>query len=260
MKFLLTACLATALSWSAVGQPPAKIDVSQFPATMVDDVVVPVPSEIFSVLDKLGSPNWQAQLRQDSSDQLGNRAHIALLLGATVAEGFIAVQAQNPEKVKEIGKNVLKYSEAIGVRDAVIQHSNSIIEAADKRDWNRVRSELDRAQQNVRQAMAELRDEQLAQLVSLGGWLRGTEVLTAIVRDDYSKDGADLLHQPKLVSYFEEQLKNMPPGFARDPVVKKIQTVLSKITPLVSVDTISLESVKEIHGMTAEIIVLIMKP
>ena len=30
-----------------------------FPGYVVDDVVVPVPSEIFAVLDKLGEPNWR---------------------------------------------------------------------------------------------------------------------------------------------------------------------------------------------------------
>jgi len=227
---------------------------------MVDDVVVPVPSEIFAVLDKLGSPNWHAQLGDETVETKGTRPHqIALLLGCVVAEGFIAVQAQDTTKVKEIGKDVLKLSEAIGVRDAVIEHCNSIIEGADKRQWDRVRSELDRAQQNVRQAMVELRDEDLAQLVSLGGWLRGTEVLTAIVGSDYSKDGADLLHQPKLVEYFENQLDKMGSRITGDKTVQMIQTDLKKIQPMVVVDVISLESVKEIHAMTKAIVDRIMK-
>jgi len=264
---LLTTFLCSALlagpaliqSQAQSGGPPAKIDVSQFPATMVEDVVVPVPSEIFAVLDKLGSPNWHAQLGEETVETKGTRPQIALLLGCVVAEGFIAVQAQDTAKVKEIGKDVLKLSEAIGVRDAVIEHCNSIIEGADKRQWNRVRSELDRAQQNVRQAMVELRDEELAQLVSLGGWLRGTEVLTAIVGSDYSKDGADLLHQPKLVEYFENQLGNMGPRIMSDETVRMIQADLKKIQPLVVVDVISLESVKKIHDMTKSVVDRIMK-
>jgi hypothetical protein len=41
--------------------------------------------------------------------------------------------------------------------------------------------------------LVELGDEQLAQLVSLGGWLRGTEALTQVVMKNYSRDGAELL-------------------------------------------------------------------
>ena len=42
---------------------PKNIDLSKFPATQLDDIVVPLPSEVFNVLDKLGTPNWQEQLR-----------------------------------------------------------------------------------------------------------------------------------------------------------------------------------------------------
>src|SRR5271165_1773239 len=43
--------------------PPSHIDLTKFPATQLDEIVVPLPSEVFNVLDKLGSPNWQEQLR-----------------------------------------------------------------------------------------------------------------------------------------------------------------------------------------------------
>ncbi len=58
--------------------------------------------------------------------------------------------------------------------------------------------------------MNEVHDEKLSQLVSLGGWLRGTEVLTAVVNKRFSNDGAELLHQPDLLIYFEQRLAGMP--------------------------------------------------
>ena len=53
------------LSATVLAEPPAKIDVSRLPkeSRVVDDVIVPVPSEIFGVLDKLGKPNWAGVLR-----------------------------------------------------------------------------------------------------------------------------------------------------------------------------------------------------
>jgi hypothetical protein len=49
-----------------------------------------------------------------------------------------------------------------------------------------VRKEWDGVLPDVQQGMNELQSEQLAQLVSLGGWLRGTEALTALVLQNYS--------------------------------------------------------------------------
>src|SRR5438874_1846711 len=76
--------------------------------------------------------------------------------------------------------------------------------------------------EDVRRAMIEMRDEQLAQLVSLGGWLRGTETLTSIVQKNPSKDGAELLHQPALVDYFQHRLAGMTPRWKENGLVKKI--------------------------------------
>ena len=165
----------------------------KIPAAEVETVVVPVPSEIFSVLDKLGNPNWRAELRTSAGKSTGNRAQVALLLGTVIAEGFVAVEAEDPEKVKDIGREVLVLAEAINVRKAVIARSKSITEKAEAKDWRSVRKEFDGALQDVRSAMVELGDDELAQLVSIGGWLRGTQVLTSIVSKNYSPDGAELL-------------------------------------------------------------------
>src|SRR6476660_2458882 len=203
--------------------PPSHIDLSKFPATQLDDVVVPLPSEVFNVLDKLGAPNWQGELREPIIKNRGERTQIALLLGSVVAEGFVAVEAADKARVKQIGRDVLELARAIGVESTVLTRTNSIVTKADTGDWVSVRRELDGALTDVKRAMIELKDAQLAHLVSLGGWLRGTEVLTAIVDKSYSADGADLLNQPDLLRYFQERLAGMPPRMRNTPLVSKIQ-------------------------------------
>ena len=141
----------------------------------------------------------------------GERTQIALLLGSVVAEGFVAVEAADKGRVKQIGRDVLELARAIGVESTVLSRTNSIITKADAGDWIAVRREFDGALTDVKNAMIELKDAQLAHLVSLGGWLRGTEVLTSVVQKSYSPDGADLLNQPDLLKYFQERLAGMPP-------------------------------------------------
>lgn len=249
-------CLCAGVAFAQDEAPPARIDLKDFPATTVDNVIIPVPGEIFNVLDKLGSPNWKAEFRKNYSLRPGDRPHTALLLGAVIGDGFIAVQSKDQEDVRDIGRLVLELSAALGVKDAVIQHYNAIQEASDAGDWKKVREELDKTQSSVRTAMSQLGDEQLAELVSLGGWLRGTEVLTSIVGKDYSPDGADLLNQPDLVDYFEKQVDGMP-KFKKHEVVTKIAVGLKEIKPLISSDKIPVESVNKINAITGGLIKLI---
>jgi hypothetical protein len=242
--------------------PPAHINLGKLPpqAQLVEQVIVPVPSEVFSVLDKLGSPNWHQVLRAKKNAPTtppGNRAQAALLLGVVIADGFIAVESQESEELKKIGRDVLELSAAIGVRKSVIARTNSIREAAEKKEWSTVRTELDGAQQDVKQAMIELHDEHLAQLVSLGGWLRGTEALSTVVLHGYSKDSAELLHQPTLVDYFQEQLKSLDPRLRKNSLVLKIHNRLPDIKPLLGEkegDIIPEKSVKEVNKITQELV------
>ena len=235
--------------------PPRTIDIDSFPATLVDDVVIPVPTEVFGVLDKLGSPDWPAAMRPVRTNVKvpRQRSHVALLLGATIAEGFIAVQAQDANAVKKIGRNVLTLSKAIGVQKSVMGRTGSIIEAADQKDWKTVRGEFDGASKDVKQAMIELGDTQLAQIVSLGGWLRGTEALTAIVGQNYTKDGAELLHQPAIETYFQRRLAELNPRLKDSAALKKIIARFPEMRPLIETP-ITPEKVEAVHALTAELV------
>jgi len=258
LKSLLFALALSSFASLAVAEttPPQHIDVGALPATVIDEVVVPVPTEVFGVLDKLGSPNWHEVLRPVKTDEMGERPQVALLLGAVIAEGFIAVEAQDSEQVKKIGRQVLNLAGAIGVRRSVIARTSSIIDYADKKDWKQVKIELDGASRDVKTAMIELKDEQLAQLVSLGGWLRGTEAVTQVVHQNYSKDAAELLHQPSLLAFFQSRLDTMSDRLKRNAVVKGIRTRLPELRPLTEKASghLSAQEVDQIHAITSDLV------
>src|SRR6202521_2917442 len=233
-------------------QAPQHIDVKQL-SKKVEDVVVPLPNEVFGALNKLGSVNWKEYVRSNKGSNFTERPRIALLLGAVIADGFIAVQAEDAPTVKDIGQRVLTLSKASGVSSSITAHAKAITDAADKRNWTSVRQELDRTQNSVQQAMNEVHDEKLSQLVSLGGWLRGTEVLTAVVNKRYSQDGAELLHQPDLLAYFESRLQSMPEFNLK--LLQDIHGALIEVRPLIDVGEahISPASVKRINEITTRL-------
>src|SRR3954462_11552073 len=197
----LSVAAVCGLSLQAYGaQAPQHININQL-STTVEDVVVPLPNEIFGALNKLGAVNWKEHVRSDEEPNFTERPRIALLLGTVIADGFIAVQAEDAAAVKDIGQRVLSLAKGIGVGNSITPHAKAITEAADKRNWENVRRELDRTQNSVQQAMNEVHDEKLSQLASWGGWFGGPEVLTSVVAEHFSADGAELPHQGDLLSY-----------------------------------------------------------
>jgi hypothetical protein len=250
-KLTGTALAALSLSVSAA-EAPKHVDVKQL-SKKVEDVVVPLPNEVFGALNKLGGVNWREYVRNDKGANFTERPRIALLLGAVIADGFIAVQAEDSSTVKDIGQRVLALSKAIGVSSSITAHAKAITDAADKRNWASVRQELDKTQNSVQQAMNEVHDEKLSQLVSLGGWLRGTEVLTAVVTKRYSEEGSELLHQPDLLNYFETRLQAMPEFNMK--LLQDIHQALVEVRPLIDVGDAHIPpaSVKKINDITTRL-------
>src|SRR5436190_21751562 len=87
---------------AGAAQAPQHININQL-STTVEDVVVPLPNEIFGALNKLGAVNWKEHVRSDKGPNFTERPRIALLLGAVIADGFIAVQAQVVPAVNDLG-------------------------------------------------------------------------------------------------------------------------------------------------------------
>src|SRR4249919_4069593 len=119
---------------AAAADPPRRIDVKRL-SKNIEDVVVPLPNEIFGALNKLDSVNWKEFVRTNKGTNFTERPRIALLLGTVIADGFIAVQAEDAPTVKDIGQRVLSLSKAIGVSSSITAHAKAITDAADKRNW-----------------------------------------------------------------------------------------------------------------------------
>jgi hypothetical protein len=230
-----------------------EFDPLSFPGQVVDDVVVPVPSEVFTVLDKLGEPNWRQEVRDLKLPQTSDRTLLSLVFGYVVAEGFVAVQAEDKESVKDIGREVIDLAKALGISKSVLPHAQAILDAADQNDWKSIRKEFDLTQKTVRTTMEQMRDEDLAQCVSLGGWLRGTASVTSVVTKAFSADRAELLNQPMLVEHFLSAIGATPESTKNHPVVVKIlaglRIVLTEMES--AVDGFSEDSVRTI-GKTCD--------
>lgn len=206
-----------------------EFDPVAFPGQVLDDVVVPVPSEVFSVLDKLGEPNWRQEIRDLKLPSTTDRTRLSLLFGYVVAEGFVAVQAEDKESVKDIGREVIDLAKALGLSKSVLPHAQAILDAADESDWKSIRKEFDLTQKTVRDTMEQMRDSDLAQLVSLGGWLRGTAAVTSVVGKAFSADRAELLNQPMLVEHFISVVSQAPKDTREHALVKSIVEGLREI-------------------------------
>ena len=248
------------LSSRLIAQTVPPTVVRQLPpqSTAIKGVVVPVPREIFDALDKFAHSNWRSVQRPELAERRprGDQADTALLLGVVIAEGFIAVEAKDAAEVKSVGRAVIKLARGLGVEEAALRRSRSIVEHSERRDWPGVRKEWDGVLPDVQKGMNELRSDELAQLVSLGGWLRGSQALAALVLQNYSNQEAELLRQPELLDHFEKRVAGMRGDIRANPMIIRMRERMQRIRPLLASENgqISKEKVKEISTISEDLL------
>src|SRR6202011_2974092 len=195
LTFLLGCCVV-------IGAEPARLPPDQLAKAIRSDAIsIPTPGELFAALEKPGKPNWIGQYRGPIPTTYRNRAQIALNLGGLIADGFIAVEAQDSQQVKNIGTDIIKLAKALGVSENVLSRGNSINEFAESNEWDALQEELEATQNEVKSSMQSHRDQDLIILVSVGGWIRGTQAVSASVIKNYDEQSAKVLRQPALVNF-----------------------------------------------------------
>ncbi|MFL6583223.1 MAG: hypothetical protein ACJ8KU_01755 [Chthoniobacterales bacterium] len=216
----------------------------------VNPYTAPDVDEVFKQLEDV-KPLPFDQLKRDFPQTFpAAREQLGLIFGSLIADGFLIVECEHKERVEELGRVLLRQAKALGVGERVIRHSASLTELGKRGDWGPMRRELTQTQDDVEKNMIELKDEKLAHLVSLGGWLRGLEISAGAVDLDYSPDRTRGLWQRDLIHYYAEELKTLPPNVAHDALFEKlragidaIRDILDKAPP----DNISREEVKTLH-------------
>lgn len=231
-----------------IDQVREELGVNQFTAPSIEQVLAelmdlrPIPIEkVWSDLP-VGTPQ--------------NRARLALASGRVIADGLLAVIAEKPSRVEPCARALLRFSKGLGVADHVTKHSKSIIEKAAKENWLDVRKELVKAQADVEAGMLALRDEEIAHLVSLGGWLRGLEIVSVLIADDFSAKRAARLVQPEALDYFTDRISTLNPNLKAKALFQKIEEALKAIRAVtVKPDEMPLnvDDVKKVRDIAREL-------
>src|SRR5713101_7926877 len=220
---------------TAVGAETGRLPADQLAkAVRSDSISIPTPGELFAALEKPGKTDWSGQYRGPIPITYRNRAQIALNLGGLIADGFIAVEAKDSQQVKNNGSDIIKLAKALGVSENLLSRGNSINEFAENNEWDTLREELEATQNEVKSSMQSHSDQDLVILVSLGGWIRGTQVVSAAIMQNYDERSAKVLRQPALVSFIHAKINNISPKLRSEPLVKDMSDQLAGIENLVS--------------------------
>ena len=220
---LFAACLLLGCGAASSVAGPANRDLEHIREELgVNDFTAPSIELIVDELRDLRPIPFEKIEHRLPKDLPHTRAQLALCTGQVIADGFLAVAAEKQSRIEPVGRTLLKASRGLGVAEHVTRRSGSILELAGRNRWSEIRRELVRAQAEVEAGMMALKDEEIAHLVSLGGWLRGLEIASEVVSDRYTAERAQRLLQPALLDYFVDRVQTLDPKLKQTPTIQTI--------------------------------------
>ncbi len=226
-------------------------------AVEIENLSIPTPGEFFAAINKIDRPNWSQLDRPGPLAATTSRARLSLNVGARVADGFIAVEAQDGQQVKNTGKDIIDLARGLGVSETIIARGNSIGDFADNNEWTALKEELEATENEVKLQMEAQKDEPLIILVTVGAWIRGMQAASEVIGTNYSPLAAELLRQPAIVAYLDQRLGALPERMRGDDLIQQIDAGIlniGKITDLPPDETLTEKDVAAVRATTTTLV------
>ena len=262
LRIFASGLAAVCLCASAAGEAPPLTPAEIADATRTDELSIPMPGEFMASLNKVGKIDWTKMFRAPIGTSYTSRPQMALNLGGLIADGYVAIEAEDAPQVKNIGKDILTIAKTLGVSKDVIERGGSIANFANEKQWDQLKEEMEATQNEVKAGMAERKDSDLVTLVTAGGWLRAMEVMSGYLAKNYTEGGAKLLRQPGIASFLTKRLEKISEKAQADPTVAAVRKKLAEMEKFISFPpdkAPSAEDVKQLNTLVSEIVKEITK-
>jgi hypothetical protein len=224
----------------------------------VNQYTTPSIEQLFNTLDSLKPIPIQELTRPPRAIHLDNRVKFALSFGVLIGDAFLAVEGEETKAIEPVGREMLRRAKGLGVQQRVSRHSKQLLELAKRSDWSGLRKELIVTQKDVETAMLDLRDEEMAHLLSLGGWIRGLEIGAASVAADFSPERASKLRQLDLLDYYLQRLDTLSTPLKSTVLISQIISGLKEVRQkLADTPTFSQQDVSGIQSTAHNLVALI---
>lgn len=201
----------------------------------VNEFTTPSIRKLFDMLNHVGKLSYDSLKRPFTDKTPADRIVVSLGLGTLIADGFLIVQCEKVEEMETVGRAMIKYGKALGAGTRMNKHTQSLFEYSLKGNWQDLRVELAKTQADVEAEMVQLRDVDIAHLISLGGWLRALEIATQSINDNYTEEKTRQLTRRDIAEYYLMSLDSLHPSIMKNTTLQELRKGIEEMLPLVDV-------------------------
>ena len=255
-------CLVSSAAFSAESQEKAPYD----PTKAKDaGVGMPTPYDKFLALDQVLTKTkvkWDDTFRKvavdvDPDTFTDKDVAVPMILGVRIADGVMAIKANNAELLNKCASDIEKLAKKMGVADADLGRAKSVRAAANKGEWLKVFMELGFLQQDIMKKIDSPEHSTHGTLLIVTGWMQGARYTSTVIDENYSPETSNLLREPLLAKALKEKIDGLPSNLQSAPLVVKLRDVLPKIESILTIPvdgSISKENVGELNRLATEVV------
>lgn len=264
----ISVLLALGLSASAQDRDPVRVpgDLLDEPHVREDLAInkftAPSISKLFGQLDSLQPLPFKEVERRMPNRRPLDRADLALEIGFLIADGFLAVQAGNFARIETLSIYFSDYGKSLGAGERVDRHAAALREWANDGDISKLKDELAATQKDVETELFHLHDADLADLISLGGWIRALEIACTSVTTSYTPERASHLMHEDIADYYEYSVGSLEQRIRERPRFVRMRKILAGLRDKMTVDPdaeVTRDHVAAIRDASAELVALALE-
>ncbi len=248
----------------AVEAKPRQLDREEMrSAVFVETIALPSPGEFLLAVDKQFDPNWSQLVKGSVPATTTRREHLALQLGVLLADSYVAIEAQDGQVAKNIGRDLIATARKLNVGQNVLARGQSIAALADNADWKTLREELDATQNEIRLSMQEQNDHALLVFLMTGSWVRQMELAAALAEANPSPPAAALLVQPSILNHLLDRMASLRVKHRSTPLAEHFRSKLEETKALMDKGVHSPlpeDSVRGIAAIMADLLTATAEP
>ncbi len=165
-----------------------------------------------------------------------DRADLAMEIGFLIADGFLVVQNNQMNEIEPLAKELSDYGKSLGAGEKVSRHIAGLLQSAKDNNLEQLKKELSATQSDVEEELVNLRDADLAHLISLGGWLRALHVSASAVDKQFTRTRAKELMREDIAEYYTEILGSLHPDISQRPNIVQMREILSDLRSIMVIE------------------------